>query len=75
MQRKDSAGVALPCSPPGPVSVLLPPSLSVFLGVCWRVRERGEDRKEKRKTRIEGGREGVYVYVYLNASTFIHDYV
>lgn len=56
------------------------PSVSLFLFflcVCQGVRERGEGKEEKRKTRTEGGRKGVcvWVYVYLNACTFIHDYV
>lgn len=82
MQRKDSTGVALPCSPPGPVSVLLPLSLSLclFLSVflvcvCPCLCVRGEDREEMRKITIEGGRKNVCMYACLKDFAFIHDYV
>lgn len=68
MQRKDSTGVALPCSPPGPVSVLLPLSLSLSFSFCFScvcvsllVCEGGRQRGNKENNYRRREKECVYV--------------
>lgn len=83
MQRKDSAGAALPCSPPGPVSMLLPfsLSLSVFLA-CVSGSERERERERERGGRQRGNEENkdrrretgcvhVFVYVWMPGHSFM----